>query len=98
LPPYHVHHLQVRPPCKKCNSNKSDSIPTPETIERRKERILACWQLEQADHPAAFEQEVRYDLIGFAVQAFVAETSLQYLSKRFDFLIQEWGYNSWNKN
>lgn len=85
------------PSCKKCNSNKSDSIPTPETIEKQKDRILACWRLEQIDHPEAFEQEVRYDLIGFDDPAFVAETSLQYLSQRCDILIQERGYNSWNK-
>jgi HNH endonuclease len=86
------------PSCKKCNSSKSDSIPTPETIEKRKDRILASWQLERTDHPEAFEQEIRYDLIGFREAAFVAETPLQYLSKRCDFLIQERGYNSWNKS
>ena len=86
------------PSCKKCNSNKSDSIPTPETIERRKTRILACWQLEQTEHPDAFEQELRYDLIGFDEPAFVIETSLQHLSKRCNFLIQERGYKSWHKN
>ena len=85
------------PSCKKCNSGKSDSIPTRETIERRKERILASWQLEQTDHPEAFEQEVRYDLVGFEKPAFVAETSLQYLSARREFLIQERGYDSWDK-
>jgi hypothetical protein len=86
------------PSCKKCNSAKSDSIPTPETIERRKEQILASWHLEHRDHPEAFEQEVRYDLVGFDDKAFVAETSLQYLSACCDFLIQERGYDSWNKN
>ena len=85
------------PSCKKCNSVKSDSIPTPETIEKHKDRILASWQLEQTDHPEAFEQEVRYDLVGFEEPAFVAETSLEYLSARCDFLIQERGYDSWDK-
>jgi len=85
------------PSCKKCNSAKSDSIPTPETIEKHKDRILASWQLEQTDHPEAFEQEVRYDLVGFEEPAFVAETSLEYLSARCDFLIQERGYDSWDK-
>jgi HNH endonuclease len=86
------------PSCKKCNSTKSDSIPMRETLERHKDRILACWQLEQTDHPEAFEQEARYDLVGFDEPALVAESSFQYLSARCDFLIQERGYNSWNKN
>ncbi len=86
------------PSCKKCNSAKSDSIPTPETIKHRKDRILASWQLQHTGYPEAFEQELRYDLVGFDEPGFVAETSLQYLSARCDFLIRERGYNSWKKS
>jgi hypothetical protein len=55
-------------------------------------------ELEQTDHPEAFEQEVRYNLVGFDEPGFVAETSLEYLSARCDFLIQERGYDPWEKN
>lgn len=85
------------PSCKKCNTAKSDSVPTPETLNRRKKRIQACWELESRRHPDAFEQEARYDLVGFDDNAFVAETALQYLSARCDFLIQERGYDPWDK-
>jgi hypothetical protein len=86
------------PSCKKCNAAKSDSVPSPETLSRRKERILECWQLERRRHPAAFEQEARYDLVGFDDKPFVAESSLEYLSARCDFLIEERGYDPWEKN
>ena len=86
------------PTCKKCNSLKSDSIPTPEFLMRQQVRILTCWQLEHSSYPEAFEQEVRYDLIGFEEPAFLTEATLQSLSKRCDFLIKERGYDPWEKN
>src|SRR5262245_52366173 len=86
------------PTCKKCNSLKSDSIPTPEVLDQRNDLILKSWQLEQRNHPEAFEQEIRYDLLGFDDEPFVAETALQYLSKRCAFLIKERGYDPWERN
>lgn len=86
------------PSCKKCNSAKSNSIPTPEAIKCRKDRILASWRLQSGGYPEAFEQELRYDLVGFDKPAFVSESSLEYLSARCDFLIRERGYNTWDKN
>ena len=85
------------PTCKKCNSAKSDGIPTPEFLKRRQDWILTCWQLEHSRYPEAFEQEVRYDLVGFEDPAFLTEVALQSLSKRCDFLIQERGYDPWEK-
>ena len=86
------------PSCKKCNSSKSDSIATRETIERRKAQIIACWQIQRSRHPDAFEQEVRYDLVGFAECSIVAETSVEYVTRRCDFLIKERGYYPWEKS
>jgi hypothetical protein len=86
------------PSCKNCNAAKSDSIPTPQMLMRVRDRILLCWQLEHSGHPEAFEQEVRYDLIGFEEPAFLTEAALQSLSKRCDFLIQERGYDPWDVN
>jgi HNH endonuclease len=88
----------LMPTCKKCNSLKSDSIPTPKVLQQRNDLILKSWQLEHRDHPEAFEQEIRYDLVGFDDKPFVAETALQYLSKRCDFLIKERGYDPWERN
>jgi len=88
----------LMPTCKTCNSLKSDSIPTPKVLQQRNDLILKSWQLEHRDHPEAFEQEIRYDLVGFDDKPFVAETALQYLSKRCDFLIKERGYDSWERN
>ena len=85
------------PTCNNCNSAKSDSIPTPESLKRRQDWILTCWQLEHSRYPEAFEQEVRYDLVGFEDPAFFTETALQSLAKRCDFLIQERGYDPWEK-
>jgi hypothetical protein len=85
------------PTCKKCNSAKSDSIPAPGFLKRRQDWILTCWQLEHSRYPEAFEQEVRYDLIGFEDLAFITEAALQSLAKRCDFLIQERGYDTWEK-
>jgi hypothetical protein len=77
---------------------RCDGVPTPETLNRRKERILEYWQLERRRHPAAFEQEARYDLVGFDDKPFVAESSLEYLSAHCDFLIEERGYDRRDKN
>jgi hypothetical protein len=85
------------PTCKKCNSAKSDSIPTPEFLKRRQDSILTCWQLEHRRYPEAFEQEIRYDLVGFEDPAFLTEAALRSLAKRCDFLIQERGYDPWEK-
>jgi HNH endonuclease len=86
------------PACKKCNGAKSDRIPTPEILKRRRDGILTCWQLEHICYPEAFEQEVRYDLVGFEDPVFLTETALHSLSKRCNFLIQERGYDPWDKN
>ena len=86
------------PTCKKCNSWKSDSIPTPEFLKRQQDGILTCWQIEHSSYPEAFEQEVRYDLVGFEEPVFLTEAALQAVSKRCDFLIQERGYPPWEKN
>ena len=86
------------PSCKKCNSSKSYSIPTPRMLNRQTDGILTCWQLEHAAHPAAFEQEIRYDLVGFEAPTFLAEMALGALSKRCEFLINERGYDPWEKN
>ena len=86
------------PSCKNCNSAKSDSIPTPNLLMRLRDGILTCWQLEHSCYPEAFEQEVRYDLVGFEEPAFLTETALQSLSKRCDFLIKERGYDPWDRN
>jgi len=53
--------------------------------------------IEHNRYPEAFEQEVRYDLVGFEDLAFLTEAALQSLSKRCDFLIQERGYDPWEK-
>jgi 5-methylcytosine-specific restriction endonuclease McrA len=83
--------------CKNCNSAaKKARVPTRETLRQCKERILACWQLESRRYPEAFEQEIRYDLVGFD-KAFVVENCLQCLSDRCEFLIQERGYDPWDR-
>lgn len=83
------------PSCKKCNSSKSDSIPTSTILSRQTEGILTCWKLEHSGHPEAFEQEIRYDLIGFEAPVFLGEPTVQALSKRCEFLIDERGYDPW---
>jgi CRISPR/Cas system Type II protein with McrA/HNH and RuvC-like nuclease domain len=86
------------PSCKKCNTAKSDSIPTPDFLKRQKDRILTCWELERSCYPEAFEQEVRYDLIGFDEPTFLVDTVIESLSKHCNFLIKERGYDPWEKN
>jgi hypothetical protein len=86
------------PSCKKCNAAKSDNIPTPDILKRRRDAILICWQLSHNAHPEAFEEEIRYDLVGYEEPAFLTETALKSLSNRCDFLIKERGYNPWGTN
>jgi hypothetical protein len=86
------------PSCKQCNSAKSDSIPTPQILTRRRNAILVCWKLEHSARPEAFEQEIRYDLVGFETSDFLGEPALQSLSQRCAFLIKERGYDPWEKN
>ena len=83
------------PSCKRCNSSKSDSIPTPTILTRQTEGILTCWKLEHSGHPAAFEQEIRYDQVGFETPVFLGDTTVQALSRRCEFLINERGYDPW---
>ena len=85
------------PSCKNCNSAKSDSIPKPDFLLRRKQAIFDCWQLERTRYPEAFEQEVRYDLIGFEEPTFRVGPALISLVKRCEFLIKERAYSSWEK-
>ena len=85
------------PSCKNCNSSKSDSIPKPDFLLRRKQAILNFWQLERTRYPEAFEQEVRYDLIGFEEPTFRVEPALISLAKRCEFLVNERAYSSWEK-
>ena len=77
------------PSCKNCNSSKSDSIPKPDFLLRRKQAIFDFWRLERTRYPEAFEQEVRYDLIGFEEPTFRVEPALMSLAKRCEFLIKE---------
>jgi hypothetical protein len=85
------------PACGPCNANKGDRIPAPDFLVRRRNPILTSWELQRGILPKAFEQQIRYDLIGFNEPLFAPETALERLSHRCRFLIQERGYDSWTR-
>jgi hypothetical protein len=84
------------PSCSQCNAKKKDSIPSPTLIKGKGPEIRRYWEMAREEYGSAFDQEVRYSLTGYEPAA-CAEDPTVYLAKRCEFLINERGYESWDK-
>lgn len=78
------------------NNNKRDKIPTPETIEKAKDRIIAYWEIliKQKDHRFAKEMEIA--LLGKPLQAGWQQEAIDQLKRKTYYLINQRGYEPWS--
>ena len=79
------HLWNLVPSSKTMNSQKSDKIPSPNLLRRRKESILYYWNLLNNQFPKRFTAELQISLTGF-------KTIIENLEPVFDTLIQHAEY------
>ncbi len=78
------------------NGKKSDRIPDPHFLKRRKEEIVGCWDLLHDRLPGRFEEEIRISLIGpRAPWSDWQDLALEPLAEKCTYLIEIRGYEAW---
>jgi hypothetical protein len=78
------------------NGKKSDRIPDPHFLKRRKEEIVGCWDLLHDRLPGRFEEEIRISLIGpRAPWSDWQDLALEHLAEKCTYLIEIRGYEAW---
>jgi hypothetical protein len=77
------------------NNKKRDKIPTPETIEKHKDKIFYYWDLLDHAEPIKFQKELHNSLIGDPGTKSWKETALNQLERNCDYLITERGFEPW---
>jgi hypothetical protein len=79
------HLWNLLPSSKTMNSKKSDKIPSPSLLRKRKESILYYWHMLNTQFPKRFKAELQISLTGF-------KTSIEDLEPVFETLIQHAKY------
>ncbi|TAJ43880.1 HNH endonuclease domain-containing protein [Methanofollis fontis] len=78
------------------NAKKSDRIPDPSFLKRRKEEIIGCWDLLHDPLPRRFEEEVRISLIGpHAPWSDWQDLAIEHLADKCRYLIEIRGNEAW---
>lgn len=84
------------PSRKDTNSNKSNKIPSPETIEKCRDRIMAYWSLIEGARKVRFIGEIKVSLLGSTPTDKWKKTGILQLQKKCEFLIENRGFEVWN--
>ncbi|MEN8139274.1 MAG: HNH endonuclease domain-containing protein [Bacteroidota bacterium] len=88
------------PALKKVNGNKSDKIPTPDLIEKRKDIIVDYWGELHEFFNKSFEDEVRVSLVpnlNFDSSTNWETSTLNALKSKAEFFIDVRGVEGWEK-
>ncbi|MBX7127101.1 MAG: hypothetical protein K1X47_15505 [Cyclobacteriaceae bacterium] len=77
------------------NRLKRDKIPSPETIEKSKDRILNYWELLSAQCSDRFPREIKHALLGNNPSDSWRESAIERLKLTTTYLIDVRGYEGW---
>jgi hypothetical protein len=78
------------------NNIKRDKIPSPETINKRKDSIIRYWELLNEKLPERFQREFQISLIGATNKANWQHAGIENLQRHCNYLIGVRGYEMWN--
>lgn len=76
------------------NSQKSDKIPTPELIEKRKDIIFDYWDLLNSHEEIRFQKEIEFSLIGAAANNW-KDLAIKQIQNNCEYLIESRGHTPW---
>ena len=76
------------------NRKKSDKIPEPDLLYKRKDSIMDYWQMLHATYPQQFQQEITRSLTGPQTGLHWQERAFQSLIEKSDYLINTRGYEA----
>lgn len=98
LIPYTIWHnndlWNLLPTHKDTNSTKSDKIPNGQLITKRKDVIIAYWELLQNEFKSTFEDELEMSVLGMKPSINWQNESINRLIKTSNYLITERGFDS----
>ena len=77
------------------NRQKRDKIPSPDTIEKSRERILYYWNLIHKKQEARFDREMRLALLGPGSDYQWQDVAIGRLQEACHYLIANRGYEEW---
>ena len=77
------------------NRQKSDKVPSGQTLERRKTEIIRYWEDVSALNPGLFFDQLQYSLTGFRHEDDWKELAFVRLKESCNKLINDRGYNIW---
>jgi hypothetical protein len=77
------------------NRQKSDKVPSVQTLERRKTEIIRYWDDVSRLNPGLFFKQLQYSLTGFRQNDDWKEIAFIRLKESCDKLIHDRGYNIW---
>ena len=83
------------PVARKVNNEKSDKIPTPDLLRRRKDAIVETWRFANDKQPLVFKFEIERTLGRFREESWEQEL-FQYLSERAAVAIYRRGETPWD--
>ncbi len=79
----------------KINGMKSDKIPSPDLIEKRKHRILEYWNELQLHFKSSFENEFNLSLFGKSPEMISDEKRVNALKEKANYFIEVNGSEAW---
>jgi hypothetical protein len=84
------------PSTSKVNGQKRDKIPSPELIDRSRERIAYYWERIFAVSPDRFQKEIKTSLLGDRPIDNWQNDAIAQLKRSCNYLIETRGFQAWN--
>lgn len=84
------------PSSPKINSIKRDKIPSPDLIEKSKERIIYYWDLIRENQNQRFQKELQVSLLGNNPFSTYRKTAISQIQNHCNYLIFNRGFDEWN--
>jgi len=79
----------------KINNQKRDKIPSPDLIEKQKDRILQYWEILYQSQPSRFQKEFQIALLGNRPFDSWRDSGIRQLQSSCDYLIVNRGFGEW---
>ena len=83
------------PAASNVNAAKSDKIPSPELIERQRDRILEYWEILHKHQQQRFQKEIQVALLGNHAFDTWKQEGISQLQNSCNYLIETRGFEAW---